>query len=538
MRLDLQDAWYTDAASTSQVSPTLELQVKGSQAAAKVVYETTMSSTDAYRETGEVDATTSSLSVDVELMPYLWPEMKLSYQRQRNYEAFATDSTNTTMEFQARKDIYALRLEFNLSRGEDEQTLPERRSSSSTEWSAKATYKELLWGGAEFEFAYEINESHSVDKTRGVFSAEGEDYTQILKTRLRKSLDIAPRITLGLSWEYEFLQDLLALEYDYKFKNRYLLDLRWDFNDWLRINGEARRETDHTEATEGLDDEESLNDSLRAGFDLSLVSWLRIAGKAEFTWDNVVAPTSGASVDREYTEKYELIAKNVWGSFWDLTLNATSDLERVDDWISRRGEKFKADLRLRWEDLIVSPSYEVNHENNWDWGFDDPREQSRTEDAKIRFEYRADLADQFAAIFSHEYSVKAEETLDDVLDYERTLQFNESTSLNVAVDDLIRDLDLKGSWVRTASDTEDDPDPEIVDVSYALDLAWTLDDWLVVSSFKYNDKGDTYNDLSLNVRVGWKYESLELTGEYQFDKIYQETTEERRRLNLKLNYRF
>ena len=39
VRLDLQDAWYTDQAATSRVAPTLEMAAKGSQLAAKLAYE-------------------------------------------------------------------------------------------------------------------------------------------------------------------------------------------------------------------------------------------------------------------------------------------------------------------------------------------------------------------------------------------------------------------------------------------------------------------------------------------------------------------
>ena len=69
MRLDLQDAWYTDQAGTSQVAPTLEMEAKGSQLAAKLAYEAVISSTDAYQETGEVTTYSTSLSFDLEMTP-------------------------------------------------------------------------------------------------------------------------------------------------------------------------------------------------------------------------------------------------------------------------------------------------------------------------------------------------------------------------------------------------------------------------------------------------------------------------------------
>ena len=65
---------------------------------------------------------------------------------------------------------------------------------------------------------------------------------------------------------------------------------------------------------------------------------------------------------------------------------------------------------------------------------------------------------------------------------------------------------IEGEIDRKASDTEDDPDPELVEVSYALKLDWKLDDLVLLSSVKYNDKGDTFDDVSFNAKAGWKYE--------------------------------
>ena len=31
-----------------------------------------------------------------------------------------------------------------------------------------------------------------------------------------------------MTWEYQFEQDLLQLEYDYRVENKYDLDVRWD----------------------------------------------------------------------------------------------------------------------------------------------------------------------------------------------------------------------------------------------------------------------------------------------------------------------
>jgi len=541
VRLDLQDAWYTDQGATSRLAPTLELATKGSQLAARIAYEAVISSTDSYHETGEVTSYSSSLSFDLEMTPELWPEMKLKYQRRRDSQEYSNENTTKTFEFSARKDIYGVLLEFDFKREDIDDALPARTGSTGTTWSAKAAYKEILWGGTEFELAYEINEAYKDEQTQGVFTGETSDYTQILKTRLRNSLLIGPRMTLGLTWEYQYDQDLLALVFDYKLKNKYMLDLRWDAYDWLKIASEARRETDLIAGVHGEDDERTLTDTFKIGFDLASISWLRVAGKAEFKNEGKIAADTGGSVDKIEEEKYELIAKNRIGDFWDLTLDAMTSNKHTDDLLTNRETKVKAELRLKLYDLIVTPSYEISRTNEWERGFDFRTSQQQVRDAKIKFDYQFQLLDLFKATFFHEYSFKVDDTLDEVLNFERLLQFSEDTRLTILLAEIVRNVRVEGEIDRQASDTEDDPDPELVELSYSLKLDWKLEDLVVLSTLKYNDKGDTFDDVSFNAKVGWKRDNLELTGEYQFDKIIKDNTEpkdEKRKINLKFNYQF
>jgi len=550
VKLDLQNSWFTNQASTSKVAPTLELATKGSQLAARFVYEAVISSTDAYQETGDVTSYSDSLSFDLLMTPVLWPEMKLKYQRRRDYQENTNESTTNNIEFQARKDIYNLRLEYNFKREDTDAALPARTGSTGTTWSAKATYKEIIWGGAEFELAYEINEDHKDEQTRGVFSAETATYAQDLKTRLKNSLVIGPRMTLGLAWEYEFDQDLLALDYDYKLKNKYLLDLRWDAFDWLKIISEARHETDLVAAVGGADDERSRTDTLKAGFDFTSISWLRVAGKVEFKNEGKVKADSGGSVDKIEEERYELVAKNRWGDIWDLTVAAAASNKHTDDVLTNRETRVKGDVRLKpfdliltpgYIDLFVTPSYEISRTNDWEPGIDVPSSQKQVRDAKIKFDYQFQLVDLFKATFSHEYAFKVNDTLDDVLNFERLYEFSEDTRLTIVLAEFVRDMRVGGEIDRRASDTEDDPDPELVELSYALNLDWKFEHLILLSSIKYNDKGDTFDDVSFNAKAAWKYQQFEVTGEYQFDKIIKDSTEpkdEKRKLNLDLNYRF
>jgi hypothetical protein len=542
VRLDLQDAWYTDEATTSRIAPTLELGVKGSQLAAKLAYEEVKNSTGLFHESGAVTTYSTSLSFDLELTPELWPELKLSLQRRGDYQAETKDSATSTLELQLRKDIYALRLEYNFKREGVESLAPPRSTSTDNRWSAKATYKEVFWGGTEFELAYEINEDYKDDQSRGVFTGETSSYTQGLRTRVKNSLLLSPRMTLNASWEYQYDQDLLALDYDYKLKNKYVLELRWDAYEWLKITSEARRETDMTAAVvAGEDDDRAVTDGFRAGFDMTSIPWLRISGKAEFRSEGKVQSGSGGTVAKTTEEKYELIAKNVVGDFWDLALDGTSTIQRTDGWVTNRETRVKSDLRLKLLGWVITPGYEVSRTTDWDPDVVDPITQAQARDAKIKFEYQMQILDLFKATFTHDYDVKTEDKLDEVLNFERVVTFSEDTRLSVTIAEIVRDLRLEGEVDRRASDTEGDPDPELVEVSYALKLNWKYRDLSLLSSIKYNDKGDTFDDLSFNAKASWRTERLELTAEYQFDKIIKDITEprdEKRKLNLKLNYRF
>ena len=282
VRLDLQDAWYTDQASTSQVAPTLEMATKGSQLAAKLAYEAVINSTDAYHETGDVTSYSASLTFDLEVTPALWPEVKLKFQRQRDFQENASENTTNTFEFSARKDIYALRLEYNFKREDCRRCPagPARQHDNQVVRQGDLQGNPLGRDGVRTRLRDQRRLRGRADP--GCFFGRDATYTQPLKTRLKNSLVIAPRMTLGLAWEYQFEQDLLALDFDYKLKNKYVLDLRWDAFAWLKIASEARRETDLTAAVAGADDERTMTDTLKAGFDLTSISWLRVSGKAEF----------------------------------------------------------------------------------------------------------------------------------------------------------------------------------------------------------------------------------------------------------------
>ena len=82
-----------------------------------------------YDESGDVTSNSTSLSVDLEMTPAVWPEMKFKYQRKRDFQDYAKETLTNTFEFQARKDIYGVRLEYNFSRDAVDSALPTDESS-------------------------------------------------------------------------------------------------------------------------------------------------------------------------------------------------------------------------------------------------------------------------------------------------------------------------------------------------------------------------------------------------------------------------
>jgi predicted porin len=165
--------------------------------------------------------------------------------------------------------------------------------------------------------------------------------------------------------------------------------------------------------------------------------------------------------------------------------------------------------------------------------------ETYTSDARIKFEAKAQLLNDLLRLtFSHEYGQKITEELDEVLNYDRELAFNESTRLNAAIVDLIEDLALEGQIERNADDTEGDTESQVIEVSYALKLDWRYEALSLTSAFKYTDKGEDADTAEFTAQLGWKGEQIDIAGDYQFTKTYSDLTEEGRKLNLKLSYRF
>lgn len=538
-KLELENKWASRAATTSRIAPTLSLDVKGAQSAFRASYQSTQDTTGSFEEAGEITTYSYNMSTEYQVTPDYWPELRLKLDRKRDFQLQAADRTTVGVEFQVRKDINALRLELSVRQGYEDQIIPEETAAADTSWQGKATYKEILYGGTEFELSYEIKETYRESSTRGVETSPDESYNQIFKTRLKNTLELTPRLTVGLSWEYQFDQDLLLLDYDYKLRNQYGLEARYDLISWVKVYGALQRGSDLTVGLPDVEDDKRLTDTFRAAVDVDPWDWLRFTSKAEFSKEQSVAPLTGGAVDLQEDEKYETVVKNKFGNFWDLTLNSTSVTERTDGWMTAKEGKFKADLRLKvYSDFSFSPSYEAARTTEWEINESLLANQRQSGEYKFRFEYKHEFLDLLGVSFSHEYGVKREDELDKFLNFSRTVTLNESTKLNVVLANLFEDMKIEGQVERKAADTEDDGSPALVDVAYSLKFDWQVSLVSLSTGVTYNDKGDTYDDLGFNAKIDLKTELVDLAADYQFSKVFAEDIDEARRLNFKMSMRF
>ncbi len=535
--LELDDKWQLDAAATSRVSPSLELGVKGAQSAVKLTYAGIVSTTEQFRESDESVSYSNNTDLSVELMPNYWPELKLKLSERREYLEQKKDGTSTSAQLQLRDQIFNVQLDFSLKFDNKDDVLPRRATSDRTEWSWKATYKEVLYGGTEFELDYEIKETYTEATRRGQFASADETYSQGLKTRLKNSLDLTPLLSVGLSWEYAAEQDLLQLEYDYSVDNKYLLDVRYDMFPALKLSGVAQRETELEVRTEGHEDKQGVSDSIRAAFAFSPVGWLRLGGRADWKSKGSMDEGTGGSVDRDEEEGYELVASTKLGEHLDLAVDGSFRRSYSNGSLDSRLSKFKAGGKYSYEEFTVESSFTASHDLSWTERGELEKETASRE-VKVKFGYKLQLLDLLIASFSHDYTVKVEQELDEVLDYDSELQMSENTSLALTVDELFDGLRIEGEIQRSGTDTEGDEDPQLVEVAYSLKLDWKFDTLTLNSTLKYSDKGDKFDDVSVSTKVSWKIDAFDLQGGYEFSKTYADETDEGRGLNLRLTYKF
>ena len=123
------------------------------------------------------------------MTPELWPEVKLKFQRRRDFQEYAKESTTNTFEFSARKDIYDLRLEYNFKREEIDNALPTRDGSAET----TVVRQGDLQGNSLGRDGVRTRPTRSTKRTRtnragASLPGRRRPTPRLLKTRLKNSL--------------------------------------------------------------------------------------------------------------------------------------------------------------------------------------------------------------------------------------------------------------------------------------------------------------------------------------------------------------
>jgi hypothetical protein len=548
-RLDVGDQSGDDIAKTTNLSPTLELEIVGSMVQMRASYDGTRDTTEKTHDSAETESFSSNYLFEIEITPDYWPEMKLKVERSRDFEESQEEKVDKTVELSLRKDIYELALEFDLDYGKTETTMPVSSESREISWEARAAYQDVVWWDVDVDLAYEIQEQFSEDFERGVFVDESKEYTHNFDFRLGKTLDFTPRITGDFEYEYQFEQDLLLLDFDYNTSQRIAFDLAWKLAEWLQADLQGERLYEYTRNRPPEEKEESLQDSIAVGFSGELPGQIEFAGltfghvefegQAEWEKDKDVPTGSGGTVNTDETGRYELSVRHNWGDWWDLVVTGGNEYTYENDWLTSKEASLKADLALTfYRDFIIGSTYEITR--MVDYGFNEPLElsQTRDEDFQLSFGYTRDFGSFIQFGFANDFGIQRGKEIDEVLNFVETVEISEDTQIRLALVDFIRDMLLEGEITRKATDTKDDEEPMLVDITYALKWDWIVQDINLSATYEYDDNGDTFDSSSFNTKVAWSRDNVDISGEYQFDKTYSDEIDEQRKLNLSMSVVF
>jgi hypothetical protein len=541
--LDLANTSGDKEADTSKMAPSLTLSFTGPRAVIRFAYDSAMDKTEVFEENAESETFSTNYLFEFEVTPDYWPEARIKIEKKRSFEELRTEDVEKSLGLDIRKDIGDLSLEFDFEYRKTDVTLPGPKEGKEIGWSGKIAYQSTVWRDVDVDLTYEIKQDYSEDFEKGVFVGEDEDYAHEIQARLRKSLILTPRLAMNLEYEYQLVQDLGLLDrdiYNHELTQTFALDLTYEIFRWLEVFAGLEREIKKDViGDDKLQLEGEVKDMVTLAFDADPTRWLTLAGQAEWNFDEKMGSFFGASVDSDDDASYELSMRHSWGSFWDLTVTGSSEYEYTDGWLTKEEGDLKTDLALTFFDnFIIDSSYEIERSTEYEERSPLALNQGRREEFRIKFEFNKDFTDMIQTAFAHEFGMTWEEEVDEVMNFDEVTELSEDTRIKVALVDFIRDMTLEGEITRKATDTKDDEEPVLVDITYALKLDWVIGDVDLGASFKYDDNGDTFDESSFNTKVAWTRETFDVSGEYQFDKTYSDEIDEQRKLNLNMNVLF
>ena len=538
--LDLQNTSEDQEPDTSRVAPSLDIFFSAPKTTIRLNYDATVDKTEQFRDDSGDETYSSTYVLEMEVVPDYWPETKVKFERKRNFEDQDTENVEKIFSLDLRKEIGDLSLEFDFEGKKKDEVLPAARQKKDTSWAGKVAYQSVLWWDVDVDLTYEIEELYTEEFTQGVISAEDEEYIHNIQARLQKSLILTPRLKADLAYQYEFEQDLLFLEMDYRLSNDLGLGLTYEMFNWLEMTADFERTILKTVNVRPQDDDEEVEDLISLGFTFEPVRWFSVIGQAEWNLEQKIETLSGATLDEKDEATYEISARHRWGSWWALTVTGSSEYEYVDDWLTKEKAQFVAAVDIEpFQDVILELSYDREHGTIWEERSPLALGQAITEEFEVKFEFDREFSDMIRVSFVHEFGVNWETEIDEVMNEEELVELYEDTKIKLVLAVFVRDMNLEGEITRKATDTKDDEEPILIDISYALKLEWLVDhDWNVVASYQYDDNGDTFDESSLHSEITWSRDTFEVSGEYQFDKTYSDEIDEQRKLNLNMNMLF
>lgn len=539
IRVDYEEKSGARAADSSELAPSLEVGITGERFDLLFSYDATKDKTEQFEDNSGSTVYDNSALLTLEIKPLYLPEVKINLSRGRNFEEQQRERVDRTFELTVKKDADDLQFEFDFGYSNDESKLPSQNEQNDWAWKTNLSYKSVLWWDVDTELVYEINEEYTETFKQGVLTSEEEAYVQKIQARLQKSLVLTPRLTADLEYEYEFNQDILRIEEDYSLNQDLGLVVDYSVMRWLDAKAEFKRETEELVHIFPDETEETLDDTVTLSFRARPVKSIEVRGKADWEFARTIDADTGASVEDDTSATYEVDLKHRIGRWWNLTVAASSEYEWEDEWLTKEEGALKAALKLAlFYDIRLDTTYEIERLNEFDAFEPLSFDQSKEEDLQVGFSWEKDFTSLISFAVRHDFGWTRERELDEVLNFEETLTISEDTELGLKLTDFIRGMTLDGRVTRNASDTKDDEEPLLVDILYELAWSWEIRELTLGAQFAYEDSGESFDEASLRTDVAWRYENIDVSGEYQIDKTYTNEVDENRKANLSMKVKF
>ena len=506
-------------------------------------YEASRDVTEATEEAAEITTYSNSYVYEAALEQNYWPFMRILLERTRDFEEQAVERVGQKLELEVDYELDYMDIEFDYLKSRDEDILPETITTDTDEWAFSLRYGREFSEIFDLQVEYDIGESYEEEfGRRGVFTYEDKDYRQTLKTSIKSGFDMPHEWFWDVAYDFDFEQDFLEEDFEYEISHEISATLEKELLRWMVARLEYTGTNEFTKGAGTDEDEEKVENTFTGILEAAPWSWFTIDSKAELQYDNAVESGTGGTVEKEENRKYETIV--TFDKWQALSLQGTHAYEeKYTEGLLEEKEttyEFKALFEI-WDDMIgVEPNFDISYNKKYD--VDSPiytvESETREWEAELNVFFEYWLMDMVGFMADHSFSYKYKQELDAVLNLAEEADLSEDTTLSLVIEELLRGMTLEFEVTRKATDTRDDDEPMIVDRSLAIKMDWEIRDFLVSSTYEFDDKGDADDTLNFKVQLSWARDLWEVTGEYQYDKTFSEEIDETRRYDLTVSLEF